>query len=46
MHYRGKGVVGRLGAIDMVIRVDLLRPKLPSKDLNGAIRNDLVGVHV
>src|SRR5215475_7010919 len=47
VHGRGKGVVGRLGAIDVVVRVHrLLRAELAPEKLDGAVADDLIGVHV
>ncbi len=48
-HVRSGGdhVIGRLSQIDVVVRVHgIFRANLASKELNGAVRDDLVGVHV
>ena len=47
VHGRGKGVVGRLGAIDVVIGVHrLFAAELAARELDGAVGDDLVDVHV
>src|SRR5437868_5460001 len=47
VHHGGEGVVGRLTVVDVVVGVD----RLPGADraageLDGAVGDDLVGVHV
>jgi hypothetical protein len=43
----GIGVVGRLGHVDVIVGVDrLLRAHLAAEHLDGAVGNDLVGIHV
>ena len=43
----GVGVVGRLGAIDVVVGREVLElPRLVSHDLQGTIADHLVSVHV
>ena len=47
VHHGGEGVVGRLAVVDVVVGVDrLLRPDHPAGELDGAVGDDLVGVHV
>jgi hypothetical protein len=47
VHGGGKGVVGRLGAINVVVGVDgRLGPQLAACKFNGSIGDDFVGVHV
>ena len=47
VHRGREGVVGRLPAVDVVVRVDrLLRAQLAAGQLDGAVRDDLVRVHV
>ena len=47
VHGGGEGVVGRGGHVDVVIGVDgLLGAHGAAEDLNGAVGDDLVGVHV
>lgn len=47
VHNSWEGIVGRGGHVNVVVWVDwLLAAHLSSEDLNGAIRDDLVGVHV
>lgn len=47
VHNSGERIVGRSGHVDMVVRVNgLLATLLSSKNLNSAVRDDLVGVHV
>jgi hypothetical protein len=47
VHDGREGVVGRGGHVDVVIGVDgLLAAHCPSQNLDGAVGNDLVGVHV
>lgn len=47
VHDGREGVVGRGGHVDMVIRVDgLLGAHRAAQDLNRAVGDDLVGVHV
>lgn len=47
MHGSGERVVGRGGHVDVVVGVDrLLGAHGTPKDLNGTVRDDLVGVHV
>jgi hypothetical protein len=47
VHNSREGVVGGGGAVDVVVGVNgLLAAHLPSEDLNGAIADDFIGVHV
>ena len=47
VHGRRERVVGRLRAVDVVVRVHrLLRAHLPPSELDRAVADDLVGVHV
>lgn len=47
VHNGGEGVVGGSGHVDVVVGVDgLLGTHLAAQDLNGTVRDDLVGVHV
>ena len=47
VHDSREGIVGRGGAVDVVIGVHrLLGAHLAAEDLNGAVADDLVGVHV
>ena len=47
VHGGGEGVVGRSRHVDVVVGVDgLLSSHGASQDLNGTVRDDLVGVHV
>lgn len=47
VHDGGERVVGGSGHVDMVVRVDgLLGAHLAAENLNGAVGDDLVGVHV
>ena len=47
VHRRREGVVGGLALVDVVVGVDgLLRAHLAAEDLDRAVRDDLVGVHV
>lgn len=47
VHDGGEGVVGGSGHVDVVVGVDrLLGAHGAAEDLNGAVRDDLVGVHV
>ena len=47
VHGRREGVVAGLGAVDVVVRVDGgLAPHSTARDLDRAVGDDLVGVHV
>lgn len=47
VHDGGEGVVGRSGHVDVVVGVyGLLGAHGAAEDLNGAVRDDFVGVHV
>ncbi|MDQ1079876.1 hypothetical protein QE401_002402 [Pseudoroseomonas cervicalis] len=47
VHHGGEAVVGRLAAIDVVVRMHRLAgAKRLAQQLIGAVRDDLVGVHV
>src|SRR5271169_6341490 len=46
MNGGGDGVVAGLAAVDVVVGMDQFAAALPSEQFTGAIRNDLVGVHV
>lgn len=47
VHDGGKGVVGGGASVDVVVGVDgSLGAHLAAEDLNGTVRDDLVGVHV
>ena len=47
VHGGGEGVVGGLGHVDVVVRVDgLLGTELASEELNRTVGDDLVDVHV
>ncbi len=47
VHGRGVGVVRALRLVDVVVRVDgALRAELAAQDLDGAVGDHLVGVHV
>ena len=47
VHHGGEGVVGGRGHVDVVVGVDgLLGAHGAAEDLNGAVRDDFVGVHV
>lgn len=47
VHDGGEGVVGRGGAVDVVVGVDgALAAHLAAENLNSAVGDDLVGVHV
>ena len=47
VHDGREGVVGGSGSVDVVVGVDgLLATHLAAEDLNGTVRDDLVGVHV
>ena len=47
VHHRREGVVGTRALVDVVVRVDdTLVSQRPPENLDRAIRNDLVGVHV
>lgn len=47
MHGSGERVIGRGGHVDVVVGVDrLLGAHGTAKDLNGTVRDNLVGVHV
>ncbi len=42
----GDGVVGGLGHVDMVVRVDPVFAQLAAQDLGGPVGDHLVGVHI
>lgn len=47
VHGRGVRVVGALGLVDVVVGMDgLLRPQAAAHDLDGAVGDHFVGVHV
>src|SRR5919199_6657871 len=47
VHDRGEGIVGRLAVVDVVVRMDrLLRANHTARELDSAIGDHLVGVHV
>ena len=46
VHHGGEGVVGGLRLVDVVVWVDALGADLPAQQLDGPVRDDLVGVHV
>ena len=47
VHRGREGVVRRLRHVDVVVRVNRrLAPELPAEELDGAVRDDLVHVHV
>jgi len=46
VHDGWESIIGRLGAIHVVIWVYHFRAELTSKDLNRTVRDDFVGVHV
>src|SRR3546814_766387 len=47
MDRRGEGVVGRLTAIDVIVRMHrLLAAAHAARQLDGSVGNDLVGIHV
>ncbi len=47
VHGSGEGVIGRLAPVDVVVRVHwVLASHLAAGNFNGAVGDDLVGVHV
>ncbi len=44
--HRGKGVIGALPFVDMVIGVYRLVTELATSHLNGPVGDDLIGIHV
>ena len=46
VHDRREGVVGGLGAVDVIVGVDELGAELSAENLDGTVGNNFVGVHV
>ncbi len=47
MHRRREGIVRRLRQVDVIVGVDwFLRPHLTARQLDGAVGDDFVDVHV